>query len=171
MSDGPAPSVEAIRDVAPFEVRRFRAGREEVIAITGELDLATVGSLETSLAAAYATGPDRIVLDLTELEFADSTGLKVIIQAHQRIGDRLVFVRGPRQIDRLFELCGFDGRLVFVDRAPDAEDADRDARRISDGRHGTVRRVAHAALASAIRDLRTSRTVSSVKPPELRGQR
>jgi anti-sigma B factor antagonist len=164
--DPEQPRVEAVGD-AGFKVHSFRARHDHVIAVTGELDLATVGLLEAGLDAAQAAGAERIVLDLRKLAFADSSGVKAVIKAQRRVGDRLVLVRGPRPIDRLFELCGLNERFVFIDRVPEADQADRpttmpegDAqtsptsedptRRADEGQGGTIARAARAALAGAL---------------------
>ena len=62
-----------------------------------------------------------VVVDLRELAFIDSTGLHMLIKPDaraRRTGRRLVFVRGPAQIDRVLELIGLSGRLEIIDLEP-----------------------------------------------------
>ena len=51
--------------------------------VRGELDLATAPQLEEALVSAIEAG-DEVVLDLRELEFMDSSGVRVLVVAHTR---------------------------------------------------------------------------------------
>ena len=62
-----------------------------------------------------------VVADLRQLSFMDSTGLHLLIATDARARRsyrRLVIVRGPAQIDRLFELIGLSERLEIIDLKP-----------------------------------------------------
>src|SRR5688572_26890332 len=98
--------------------------RDEVveIAVRGELDLSTVDKLEEELKRLERGRPAVIVLDLSELEFLDSTGLRLIVTADQRArteGRRLAVVKGPETVQRVFTITRLDERLEMVDRAAD----------------------------------------------------
>lgn len=87
------------------------------IRLTGELDLACSARLKQTLCEAVAT-QRLIVLDLSGLAFMDSSGLHAMIDADNRArlrGSKLVIIRGPPQIDRLFELVGISDRLEIVE--------------------------------------------------------
>lgn len=95
------------------------------MSLHGELDLATVGAAETALAE-LEREPDAttLVIDLRTLRFMDSTGLHFVLGADARAregGRRLLVVRGPEAVDRVFRLALPDGRLTFVDH-PDDDD-------------------------------------------------
>lgn len=97
-----------------FRVEVHTEGRATVIAVGGELDLASAPALESELEAATQSDAALLVLDLRELEFMDSTGLSVIVKAHQRLseeGRALSVVRGPQQVQRLLDLTGVAERL------------------------------------------------------------
>ena len=84
-----------------------------VVAAKGELDIATGALLEEELEKAEATSAREIVLDLSELTFMDSTELKLVLTAHSRSredSDRLSIVRGPRRVQRVFQLTDTDSR-------------------------------------------------------------
>jgi len=88
--------------------------------VAGELDLATAGLLEQTLRRAEGRAL-LVVLDLRELTFMDSAGLHVIVNASVRArqaGCRLVLVRGPSQVDRLFGLVGAADVLEISDLGP-----------------------------------------------------
>jgi anti-anti-sigma factor len=59
------------------------------------------------------------VLDLREVSFMDSAGLRLVLEA-SRAGASFAVVRGPREVQRLFDLVGLDeGRLTMLDQPPD----------------------------------------------------
>ncbi len=89
-----------------------------VIVVGGELDLASGPALEEELARLWDSGTARLVVDLRELEFMDSTGLSILVKAHQRATDdgrEFGLVRGPQQVQRLLDLTGVAERLKLVD--------------------------------------------------------
>jgi len=106
-----------------LEVRSERDADEHVVALTGELDLDGAERVTQELLRAETSDARRIVLDLSGLEFMDSTGIRLIIAAHARSrmdGDRLVLVRGPQAVHRVFELTGIAERLPFDEPDPSA---------------------------------------------------
>jgi anti-anti-sigma factor len=102
--------------VDDFSVSRRRTGDAIVVAPAGEIDLATVDELQAAIDAA-ATDADSVVLDLREVTFIDSAGLRLVLQSSRAIGAFGV-VRGPREVQRVFDLVGLDGRLTMLDRPP-----------------------------------------------------
>ena len=90
------------------------------IALRGELDLSTVSKVEDELKLVEAESPGVIVLDLSRLSFLDSTGLRCVVTADQRAreaGRRLVLVRGPDPVQRVFTITRLEERLEMVDDA------------------------------------------------------
>ena len=93
---------------------------EHRLAITpiGELDMSTAGKLDDAVRAAEATDAKRIVIDLSEVTFMDSTGLKLLLEAGARAranSNRLRLVRGSRRVQRVFELTKTEEILPFLD--------------------------------------------------------
>jgi anti-sigma B factor antagonist len=87
------------------------------IHIAGELDLATVSRLEQTLCRAELQAR-LVVLDLRELAFMDSSGVHAIVSASRRArqaGGRLVLLRGPPNVDRMFVLTGSSGDVEIGD--------------------------------------------------------
>jgi len=108
--------------ILEFETRELE-GRAHVT-LRGELDLSTADKVERELFRIEETGPELVVLDLSELTFLDSTGLRMIVGADQRARQsdrRLTVVRGPATVQRVFEITKLDGRLEMVDSASQAE--------------------------------------------------
>jgi anti-anti-sigma factor len=89
-----------------------------VLTVSGELDLATCPELEEQLGQAFASGAKLVIVDLRELEFIDSTGLSVLVKAHQQAqesGARFGLVNGGSQVRRLLSLTGLAERLPVAD--------------------------------------------------------
>ena len=100
-----------------FGVDVSRSGDTELIAVRGELDLASGPELESELQSISPGEVRLVVVDLRELEFMDSTGLSIIVRAHHRLardGCELSLVRGTPQVQRLLDLTGVAERLRLV---------------------------------------------------------
>ena len=82
--------------------------RSITFAIRGDIDLATAPDLAAAMASIRDTY-GRLVLDLSELEFIDSTGVRVLVQGQKHLADqgvKLELVRVPRQAEKVFQLLG-----------------------------------------------------------------
>jgi anti-sigma B factor antagonist len=105
-----------------FRVEVANKGEAAVISVSGELDLASSPALEEELERASNSGTSLVVVDLRELEFMDSTGLSVLVRAHQRAaqnGQRFGLVNGSQQVQRLLSLTGVADRLMLADAPED----------------------------------------------------
>jgi anti-sigma B factor antagonist len=97
-----------------------RDGRA-VVVIRGELDLATAPELEAAIQGRLDDGQD-VVVDLRELDFMDSTGLRVLVSAHARVEgteQRFLIVRPlpGAPIERILAVAGVEQVLDVVDDA------------------------------------------------------
>ncbi len=93
-----------------------------VIAPTGELDLAGASAFRETLRATSLDTTDELIVDLSDVEFIDSSGLAVILEADEQLRrqQRRVAVVAPRGTSAavLLTLSGLRGRLrVFDSRA------------------------------------------------------
>jgi len=85
--------------------------------VAGELDLATSPELDEVLQGAQ-DGARLVVLDLRALTFIDSSAIHVILHAAgrgRRTGGRLMLVRGPSQVERVFTLTGASDKVSIFD--------------------------------------------------------
>jgi anti-anti-sigma factor len=91
------------------------------VSLTGELDLSSALTFDEELRRIEEESQvDELVLDLAGLKFMDSTGLRLIISAHQRAkrrGGRLAIVHSSTPIRRILRLTGMLDRLDVVDDA------------------------------------------------------
>lgn len=88
-------------------------------ALAGDIDLASGPQLESRLAEATATAPKHLVIDLSEVEFLGSIGLKILVDAdarQRRAGRRLaVVVSGNHAAHRPLQATGLDQVLDLHD--------------------------------------------------------
>jgi len=90
--------------------------RTRLISLGGELDLYTAPRFEDALRQALDAGKRRIVIDLSEATFIDSTTLAVIVAGSKRLsaaGGELALVCSHRAVMRVFEITGYD-RLFSI---------------------------------------------------------
>jgi anti-anti-sigma factor len=88
------------------------------VALVGELDLSTVAKVQDELRRVEASSPPTMVVDLSKLTFLDSTGLRCLVTADERgreAGRRVVIVRGPEPVQRVFSITRLEERLDMVD--------------------------------------------------------
>ena len=109
--------------MTPFETRtEILDDGTTVVAVAGEIDMATAAEFEKTMHAALDTQLDRPVLvDLTECGFLDSTALKVLIAARHRYVESepmLALIADDPSLLRLFEISGLDGCFAIHPSRP-----------------------------------------------------
>lgn len=103
-------------DPLEFEVAVTHDGGRLVVALSGELDLATVPQVEDALRV--TEGPvSHVTLDLAGVSFMDTSGLRLVLEEEKRAtqeGRGYSIVPGPPAVQRIFELSGVADRLPFA---------------------------------------------------------
>jgi anti-sigma B factor antagonist len=115
-------------DALSVEIRSEHGGNAIVYRLRGSLDIETAPSLRAALIEAADEGKHDIVVDLSHLEFLDSTGLGALMGAHRRAlehGGRLRLIVGDGPIQRLLTITGLM-RVLAVYGSLDAALNDRD---------------------------------------------
>jgi anti-sigma B factor antagonist len=82
-----------------------------VISLTGEVDLYTAPEFKEQLVDVIGKGATKVVVDLTETTFIDSTTLGVLVGGVKRLrpdGGLLTLVCSDRNITKIFEITGLD---------------------------------------------------------------
>jgi anti-sigma B factor antagonist len=116
---------------APFEIDSQVLDGVHVIAVRGELDLSTAPQLAEPLEAALASDRSGLMIDLSDCEFIDSTGLALIVRAWQRIdGDggngggkspgRFALCCVNDQVQRLLDITGLESAIPTHQSREDA---------------------------------------------------
>ena len=116
MTDPPLPSDPAGPEHFHCEVQTERGAAR--VSPVGELDLATVPTLDACLTELRDAGFRQLIVDLTRLEFIDSTGLRLLLgydAEARKDGFSFSLIRGPAAVQRIFELSGTRGLLTFID--------------------------------------------------------
>jgi anti-anti-sigma factor len=104
-----------------FDVTSEQRGDTVHLRLSGELDISSATKVEDELARIEPDGPATIVLDLRNLAFMDSTGLRLLIAADTRARSqerRLLIVKGPEAVQRVFRITRLEERLEIVDDVP-----------------------------------------------------
>ncbi len=94
-----------------------------VLCLHGELDLASAPLLQGEIESTQADDATLVVLDLDDLEFIDSTGLRIILAAHERSRERgqmLALTRGSQQVQRLMSITRVGEHLRIIE-SPDEQ--------------------------------------------------
>jgi anti-sigma B factor antagonist len=92
-----------------------------VIGLHGELDLLGAPLLQSEIENPEIDGTEMVVLDLRDLRFVDSAGLRAILAAHERSqqrGQAFALSRGSAQVQRLLSIAGLDEHLRIIE-SPD----------------------------------------------------
>ena len=116
------PGAEAVVEALGIQVRWH--GRQScVITVAGELDVATAPDLMERLREILDENPQRLVIDLDQVTFLDSTGLGVLVSAYQRMSrraDGFVLVCHRRSSLKVMQITGLTRVFTF---APSVEEA------------------------------------------------
>jgi anti-sigma B factor antagonist len=105
----------AAQDHFRIEVRN--APDRVVLCLHGELDLASAPLLAQEIENASDTPTAMVVLDLKDLRFIDSTGLRIVLAAHERSqerGQEFALTRASEQVQRLLTITGVGEHLRII---------------------------------------------------------
>jgi anti-sigma B factor antagonist len=99
-----------------------RHDRAVVVRLAGELDLHNVDEVRAALAQVGAERPERLVVDLAEVSFIDSTTLGALVEARNSLGEGVpLLLSAPvRDVRRALEVSGLDRRFEIYDTIENA---------------------------------------------------
>jgi anti-sigma B factor antagonist len=97
-----------------------------IVHLTGELDLYNAPEVRAALLELCAEQPDRLVVDLADVSFVDSTALGVLIEARTRLENRHSFLLAAPGLEthRALAISGLDQHLAVHDSVDSALDAE-----------------------------------------------
>jgi anti-sigma B factor antagonist len=113
--------MERIDDTEGLAIDVSDSGGTRLVRLAGEFDLAGIDQFEQSLFADQTSKAATFVLDMRALTFIDSSGLRAVVMADQRVradGGRLIAVRGPAQVNDVLEVTGVARHIELVDEPP-----------------------------------------------------
>jgi anti-anti-sigma factor len=98
-----------VKSIERFSTASRRIGETTHIQVHGELDCSTVPTLEGRMDTVLQDGHGPVVLDLSDLRFMDTSGLRLALRLEARAqlhGVDLSLLDGPTSVERVFELTG-----------------------------------------------------------------
>jgi anti-sigma B factor antagonist len=103
-------------------IRVEAVGSACVVRLAGELDLYNADQVRRALEEACAGSPERVVVDLGEVEFMDSTALGVLIEARTKLDNRAGFLLAAPALEtrRALQISGLDRHFSVHDTVPEA---------------------------------------------------
>jgi anti-anti-sigma factor len=100
-------------------ITEIASGRRTIVKLCGELDIASAPGLrERLLACLSRQTPNYLVLDLSELEFIDSSGIAVLVNTERRarlLGCALVLVAPQAPVSRVLQICGLNHHFLIFE--------------------------------------------------------
>ncbi|MDU0205037.1 STAS domain-containing protein [Paenibacillus sp. MAH-36] len=102
-------------NIRKFTVYKQSNGEENIIYLSGELDLSAASELAAVLDSVVSQGDQQLTLDLKELRYIDSTGIGLIVsvlKVRATMGAPFRIQHIPARIQRLFEITGVARYLV-----------------------------------------------------------
>jgi anti-sigma B factor antagonist len=121
MSDASAPQ-PVIRSVA---VSPPGPGRSATVCLGGDFNMAQSPAVHETLARLQADRPARLIVDLTAVNYMDSSGLAVLIQALQQVrrhgGGRLILVGPNARVRSIFQIAKLDTLFQIVNSQAEAD--------------------------------------------------
>jgi anti-sigma B factor antagonist len=96
-------------EVGDLTLQTTKVGQRTVVAAAGEIDLITAQRLENAADSALDQGAQDLWIDLSDVEFIDSTGIHALLQVRGRVqalNRRLAVICPVSPLRRAFELTG-----------------------------------------------------------------
>lgn len=93
-----------------------------VLGVTGDLDIDNVAPLGAALESAASDGDGPVVVDLSDVSFADSTTVNVLLQGQTLLGPRLRLAAPSPFMERLIGVLGLDSALPVFPTVAEAID-------------------------------------------------
>jgi anti-sigma B factor antagonist len=102
---------------------KLDGGADYIVSLGGEVDLYTAPELKQELHRLVSQGATRLVIDMSETTFIDSTTLGVLLSVVKRVrpeGGTVVLVCPDRNVRRIFEITLLDRVFAIVDTRDEA---------------------------------------------------
>lgn len=105
-----------------FTATPRRNDRTALITLTGELDAQTAAAFQAEVAAVTEGELDQLVLDMTDLTYLSSAGLRSLVFCRQKLADevRIVVVKPRESVEQTIRMVGFHHSVIFSDQLPES---------------------------------------------------
>ncbi len=107
----------------PMEVRQKTVENGTVLTPQGEIDLGRAPDFRAHLAAAQRKKPAKVIIDLKDVPYMDSSGVATLVEAMQaarRGGSKLILCGLQEKVRSIFEIARLDMVFTIVDSCDDA---------------------------------------------------
>jgi anti-sigma B factor antagonist len=97
-----------------MDISEDRKADAVILALSGKLDATTAKTFEDRILGVINSGTQRLVVDLSQLDYVSSSGLRVFILAAKRlqtVGGKIVLCSMKDQVRQVFDLAGFSSIL------------------------------------------------------------
>jgi anti-sigma B factor antagonist len=114
-----------VNDAGPLDIVQFSGPGYRGLRLTGEIDFTSTGPVQATLNGMILPGGGTVVIDLSGVEFIDSSGLGALVQGNRTAKERatrLILVTSP-PVRRLLQVTALDTVLESVDDLAAAERA------------------------------------------------
>ena len=99
-----------------FSLLTENRGRVAIITLTGELDASVAGQLRDAVDKISHTEVERLVLDMTNLDYMASAGLRGLVFAKQKMGSVDIYIVGAHDaVLETIEMTGFHHSVFMLD--------------------------------------------------------
>ena len=118
MAEGNGPAQDGTAGIREDPIGGIeRSGSSVVVSLAGELDLYNAHAVREALLACCAEAPERLVVDLSDVKFIDSTALGVLIEARTRLANHRAFLLAAPGLEtrRALEISGLDRHFAVHD--------------------------------------------------------
>lgn len=115
-----------MRDGASISIAQQTRGSAVVLQPSGDVDMSQSPALRDAIRQAFQDRPERLVVDLDQVEYMDSSGLATLVEAMKTINNqnrRLVLCNMRPRVRAIFEIARLDRYFVISDSVEDAVDA------------------------------------------------
>ena len=126
MTEGNGPAQDETQGIREDPVAGVaRDDGSIVVSLAGELDLYNAQTVREALLGACEEHPERLIVDLSEVKFIDSTALGVLIEARSRMENRRGFILAAPGLEtrRALEISGLDRHFSVHDTVDAAKTA------------------------------------------------
>jgi anti-sigma B factor antagonist len=97
-----------------MDISEDRKADAVILALSGKLDATTAKTFEDRILGVINSGTQRLVVDLSQLDYVSSSGLRVLILAAKRlqtVGGKIVLCSMKDHVRQVFDLAGFSSML------------------------------------------------------------
>jgi anti-anti-sigma factor len=103
-----------------MDISEERKADAVVLALSGKLDATTAKTFEDKILAVINSGAQRLVIDLSQLDYVSSSGLRVFLLAAKRlrtVDGKIVLCSMKDHVRQVFDLAGFSSMLsIYASR-------------------------------------------------------